>query len=245
LDKKTRALAETLRTFVIKPGDSLRRVLVVGCGDGEEGADLAELFGCDVDAIDATDYFCFPHPRVTFTQMDARALSFEDETFDIVWSFHALEHIPEPEQVVLEIRRVLRNDGIFMIGVPNRSRLVGYMTGRGASFRDKLAWNIIDWRMRLTGRFRNEHGAHAGFTIDELDKLLKRIGYASCSTRQYYCHLYPSHRRAIDLLNRTGLWQWVFPCHYFFGRKMRDSPYEMEQGNSEPSDIRRIGADQV
>jgi len=30
-----------------------------------------------------------------------------------------------------------------------------------------------DWKMRLKGRFRNEYGAHAGFTEAELDAMIR------------------------------------------------------------------------
>jgi len=34
---------------------------------------------------------------------------------------------------------------------------------------------LLDWRMRLTGKFRNEFGAHAGFTSVELHDLLATV----------------------------------------------------------------------
>jgi len=226
MEKKTKALAETLQSLVLQPNDAIRRILVVGCGDGEEAADLADFFGCDVDAIDVQDYVRFRHSKVTFQQMDARELRFDDDAFDIVWSFHALEHIPEPERAIDEMRRVLRPLGAFCIGTPNRTRIIGYMTGRGATLREKIIWNIWDWRARLRGRFRNEYGAHAGFTSDELGALCSRIGACESSSREYYDQLYPNHRGAIDLLVRSGLWQWAFPCNYYFGRK---TPREARQ----------------
>jgi SAM-dependent methyltransferase len=219
LDKKTRVLAEALRNLVLKPDDRVRHVLVIGCGDGAEAAELADFFGCDVDAIDIADRFVIHHSKVHFAQMDGRELSFADGAFDLVYSFHALEHIPQPERVVAEIRRVLRSNGIFIIGVPNRLRLVGYMTGKGATLRDKIMWNLVDWRARLSGRFRNEYGAHAGFTLEEIGGLCSRIGNAVPATREYYELLYPRHRRAIAWLMHLGLWRLAFPCHYFFGRR--------------------------
>lgn len=219
MERKTRALAETLRALVIKRDDCLRRILVVGCGDGEEAADLADFFDGEVDAIDLADQFAMKHSKVTFRRMDARELQFESGAFDLVYSFHALEHIPEPQQAIDEMRRVLRESGIFCIGTPNRLRVVGYMTGRGATMNDKIRWNLVDWRARLSGRFRNEYGAHAGFTSEELSRLCSRIGDCVPATRQYYERLYPQHRTVINLLVTLGLWEFAFPCHYLVGRK--------------------------
>jgi SAM-dependent methyltransferase len=219
MDQKTRVLAATLRALVLRPDEQVRRVLVVGCGDGSEAADLADFFECDVDAIDATDYFSSKHPRVKFQKMDARALAFADGEFDVVYSFHAIEHIPEPERAMSEMHRVLRPSGAYMIGVPNRSRIVGYITGRYASLRDKIVWNLIDWRARLRGKFRNEYGAHAGFTLSEFAKLCGIVGDGVPATREYYEGLYPSHRSKIDAIVRLGLSAVIFPCLYFVGRR--------------------------
>lgn len=221
MDQKTRVLAATLRALVLRPDEPVRRVLVVGCGDGSEAADLAEFFTCDVDAIDADDYFTARHPRVAFRKMDARALDFSDATFDVVYSFHAIEHIPEPERAMAEMRRVLRENGTYMVGVPNRSRIVGYITGRHATLRDKIVWNLIDWRARLRGRFRNEYGAHAGFTFPELAALCRMIGEPVQATREYYERLYPRHRRSIAAIVGLGLARPIFPCFYCVGRRQR------------------------
>ena len=37
---------------------------------------------------------------------------------------------------------------------------------------EKLRWNLSDYRARVTHRFRNELGAHAGFSKKELHGLL-------------------------------------------------------------------------
>jgi SAM-dependent methyltransferase len=219
VDQKTRALATTLRALVFRPGEQVRRVLVVGCGDGYEAADLAEFFECAVDAIDVENYFTTLHARVSFRQMDARALEFSDETFDVVYSFHAIEHIPEPERAMTEMRRVLRRGGTYMIGVPNRSRILGYITGRNATFQDKVVWNLIDWRARLRGKFRNECGAHAGFTFPELAALSRPVGEPIEATREYYEQLYPRYRRLIALIVSCGFAKAVFPCLYCVGRR--------------------------
>jgi SAM-dependent methyltransferase len=218
-DGKTEVISDILRDMVV-PMESIGRVLVVGCGDGSEACTLArELQPVTVDAIDTGGYFQFAHPRVTFHRMDARAMDFPDGTFDIVYSFHALEHIPEPERAIREIRRVLRDCGMFFIGVPNRQRLLGYFTGRDATLRDKVAWNLIDWWARLRGRFRNEFGAHAGFSLEELDVLCSRIGRCMSITPIYYEMLYPAFRKTIKYLLLFGVWRVVFPCLYYVGRK--------------------------
>jgi 2-polyprenyl-3-methyl-5-hydroxy-6-metoxy-1,4-benzoquinol methylase len=54
---------------------------------------------------------------------------FAKESFDVVYSWHCLEHTPNFREVVAEIYRILKPGGVFMLGIPNgrfiMTRLVG------------------------------------------------------------------------------------------------------------------------
>jgi SAM-dependent methyltransferase len=215
-DPKLAVVTELLHRRFGRPS----RVLAVGCGDGTEAAVLADLLGCDVVGIDIADDF---HPdareKVELVVADAAELPFADGSFDLVFSYHALEHIPRPIEAIGEMRRVVRDAGGLWVGAPNRSRLFGYLGSRDASTRDKIGWNISDWRQRLRGRFRNEFGAHAGFTRGELHALLgARFPVVVDETPAYYALLYPRHRRVLSILERLHLAKFVFPAVYFSGR---------------------------
>ena len=41
----------------------------------------------------------------------------KDESFDVVISFNALDHMISPDRVLSEIRRVLKKDGTFLLGI--------------------------------------------------------------------------------------------------------------------------------
>jgi SAM-dependent methyltransferase len=219
---KTLALARLLRIFMTVPP---RNLLVVGCGEGTEAAVLARFFDCSVVGIDiesAQDPFdheaAYPARLI---HMDARAMDFDDASFDLIYSFHALEHIPDHRRALREMSRTLRPGGTYCIGTPNRSRLLGYLNSP-TSLRDKILWNLNDLSMRLRGRWRNECGAHAGFSIDELTEDCRNaFGGTRDVTNEYYLSLYENHGNVINALIQSGIRQWVFPCVYVIGTKAR------------------------
>jgi len=92
------------------------RVLDVGCGIGHSYELLAprETVGLDVDPDVLTG-----QDRETCTG-DMRALPFADASFSSVLSVQALEHVPDPERALREVRRVLRPGGVAVFVTPNR-----------------------------------------------------------------------------------------------------------------------------
>jgi ubiquinone/menaquinone biosynthesis C-methylase UbiE len=198
----------------------IKTLLVVGCGKGIEAAILAEVLGASVTGIDLQDTFDADARRVADLRVgDALALDFPDESFDFVYSYHALEHVGQPVVAIREMARVLKRDGGYWIGTPNRSRLIGYMGSKGASFSQKVRWNMHDWRVRLSGRFRNELGAHAGFTLAELrDLLAASLPPPKNQTLAYYHAIYPERPTTLNVLNATGLYRIAYPCVYFSGK---------------------------
>jgi ubiquinone/menaquinone biosynthesis C-methylase UbiE len=216
LDSKTRIVAGMIRR---RTASSPARVLVVGCGSGIEAATFAAEWGAQVVGIDIEPRFDPKAARLVDLRVgDATDLQFPEGFFDLVYSFHALEHIPAHRKALSEMKRVLAPGGMFFIGTPNRSRAVGYLGSKSASTRQKIAWNLIDWKARLLGKFRNDCGAHAGFTRGELKAMLVDVfGSANDVTHEYYRTLYRSHVSAIDTLEKTNLSRLLFPSIYFAG----------------------------
>lgn len=51
-------------------------------------------------------------------QADLQNLPFDDESFDIVFASHVLEHVPDDNKALSEIRRILTKNGIAILPVP-------------------------------------------------------------------------------------------------------------------------------
>jgi SAM-dependent methyltransferase len=219
---KTDAMIDVLRSVLNRPP---RDILVVGCGSGAEAGDLARAFDAVTVGIDIGNEFTFDHAAADPAKlkiMDARQLEFPDASFDLVYSFHALEHIPEPQRVVTEMARVLRPDSAYLIGTPNKNRLLGYL-GSPTSLKNKIMWNLHDVRMRLAGNWSNEAGAHAGFTAKELYGLCRRAfgGIPRDVSDDYYRMLYRHRKRVVDGIVASGLKIVLYPCVYVAGIKER------------------------
>lgn len=98
-------------------------VLDVACGEGYGSflmADVARsVVGVDI-SDEAVQHASSIYNNLTFLQGSATALNFADASFDVVVSFETIEHLAEQAQMLAEIRRVLRPDGVLVISSPNR-----------------------------------------------------------------------------------------------------------------------------
>ncbi len=100
----------------LRPG---MRLLDVGCGPGTLTMDLADLLGAtgQVTALerteDALDLARDEAARrgttnVAFRTGDVLALDLADDSFDVVHAHQVLQHVSDPVQALLEMRRVCR-----------------------------------------------------------------------------------------------------------------------------------------
>jgi len=106
--------------------------------------------------------------------------------------------------------------------VPNRRRIVGYVGSFDGTAWQKIAWNLIDWRARLEGRFKNEEGAHVGFGREELLALLsERFTAVECLTREFLRLKYEGRlpKPLLDLLLSPRLLDYCAPSIYALCRR--------------------------
>ncbi|MGH9437774.1 MAG: class I SAM-dependent methyltransferase, partial [Terriglobia bacterium] len=118
--------------------------VVIGCGNGDEVAYIGSALGARVFGIDVENRFSL-RSRRRVVLGDALRLPFRSGVFDFAVALHSLEHVGDPAQAVAEASRVLLPGGWFYAGVPNRTRLVGYLGSFDASTWQKIAWNAEDW----------------------------------------------------------------------------------------------------
>jgi hypothetical protein len=96
-----------------KEQSSRPRILVVG--GAKIGLGARALYEDPTLDVVGTDVFSSPN---TVLIADAHKLPFVDGSFDGVWIQAVLEHVLEPANVVAEIHRVLRDDGVVYAETP-------------------------------------------------------------------------------------------------------------------------------
>ncbi len=111
------------------PELSNKRVLMIGCGTGDESELLKEygakeLMGIDVSRV-SLDIAKKTYPEHDFQFGDMNNLQFGDETFDFIYSSLALDYAPDPLKVYKEVFRVLKHGGQFQFSVPHPARWAG------------------------------------------------------------------------------------------------------------------------
>ena len=99
------------------------RVLEIGCGSGPitevlaRWPGVAEAVGVDPSSVmlEKARELRGSITNLSFREGDGQALTFDDETFDVVVLHTLLTHIPDPEAVISESFRVLRSKGWLAI----------------------------------------------------------------------------------------------------------------------------------
>lgn len=107
-----------------------KKVLDLGAGSGIHGKQLSDL-GYLVTCTDISDQMIELCKKrgLESVQMDYYAMSFEDNSFDGVWAMNTLLHVPKKDLgiVLNEIKRVLKPDGVFFMGVYGGNNFEGIL----------------------------------------------------------------------------------------------------------------------
>lgn len=132
-----------------------KKVLEVGCGAGIDSAEFARN-GALVTSADFTERSVQSTKEllkeanlpVNVVQADATNLQFEDDSFDCVYSFGVLHHIPDIEKALAEIKRVLKPGGQVMAMLYNRDSLlygysIVYLRGIKEKYLEKLTMDEL------------------------------------------------------------------------------------------------------
>src|SRR5262245_57070442 len=98
------------------------KILDVGCGDGANARKLT-ADGKTVDGITLSsreaqiaELAC---RKIYIHDLEAGLPQLEFEPYDVVICSHVLEHICYPQKLLNDIHSSLREDGVFVVALPN------------------------------------------------------------------------------------------------------------------------------
>lgn len=102
-----------------------KKVADLGSGSGYGSYSLSKVAG-GVSAIDLSEEAVahasshYMEPNLDYRIGDVTRLPFEDGSFDAAVSFEVIEHLDEPEDLVVEAKRVVKEDGVFIVSTPDK-----------------------------------------------------------------------------------------------------------------------------
>lgn len=101
-----------------------KSLLDLGCGNGNILSTLCDRkIECKLSGVDLSSEMIKEankrlNQEVTLKVGDAEHIPWEDQTFDCVLCSMSFHHYIRPEQVLCEIKRVLKPNGLFILGDP-------------------------------------------------------------------------------------------------------------------------------
>jgi SAM-dependent methyltransferase len=192
-------------------------VLDVGCGDGifaEITFDKKITVGFDP----AFQSLLEPANRVAYSSIlcaGGAAIPFADASFSTVISNSVLEHIPELEQVLLEIRRVLKPAGLFVFCVPNEKLLTNLSISNAL---DRIGLHGLADGYRNFFNFISRH--HHADAVEVWQARLAKNGFR---IEKWWHYFTPQNLRTLEwghyaglpsLINKKVFGKWIlFPLH--------------------------------
>jgi ubiquinone/menaquinone biosynthesis C-methylase UbiE len=184
-----RVAARMLDLAAVSAGD---RVLDVGTGTGLlarfAAARGAEAVGIDHSAgmlgqAQGEADGAGVGSRTQFLQMDAEALSFDDEAFDVCTSLYVLRHLPNPLAAAREMHRTLKSGGRLVVAIGARPGLFSTSAVDAAADRLRQALGRIALApgslrdfLRTQGLYLgHDHAAHSD--PGDVGRMLRSAGF--------------------------------------------------------------------
>ena len=123
-------------------------ILDLGCHGGRFTNEIllrspkASITGVDVSSP-AIKFAQSKYPKIKFLVSHAQHLPFSSNYFDLVTCFEMLEHVDDPEVVLLEAHRVLKADGNFLVMVPVEEFLFRFIWFVWTKFGPGRVWRHV------------------------------------------------------------------------------------------------------
>lgn len=196
--------AEILRSRLAIPYSPGRKILDVACGAGLLGKTLSDnVCGFDLsrEAIQVAQKNGI-NAKIGDVE---KKWDYPDEYFDIVVASHIIEHVVNPDHLILEAKRVLKKNGLLIVATPNLAAwfnrillLIGFQP-----FFTEVSTVDKTLGLKLTRKFtalRSPLGHLRVFTACSLKDILSLYGFRITKTAGAEFLSFPFILRFIDRL---------------------------------------------
>jgi len=154
---ETRAKLARMKYFKGIPENA--RILEFSCGLGQDTFYFPNAVGFDISE------YCLDFCRNQGKKVINDLNQVEDHSFDVVFSSHTLEHVDNPYEVLVNLRKKLDKDGILILVLPCEHH------GK-ANFELDVNQHLFCWNFRAI----NNLLINTGYTIAK-NKYFRGIGY--------------------------------------------------------------------
>lgn len=99
------------------------KILDVGCAEGRLLKSFLK-YGCQCWGIEHPSYPAqrfLDSDRIVYLQGDSHAVNLPEGTFDLIFLWHALEHMDNPQLIMSRLHKLLAPKGAIIVAVPNFS----------------------------------------------------------------------------------------------------------------------------
>jgi 2-polyprenyl-3-methyl-5-hydroxy-6-metoxy-1,4-benzoquinol methylase len=163
-NKKARLYEENINMYVVKHVDANKKILDVGCSVGELGKYLKRYKNAEVYGIDISNKAIQKATKILdgafVVNIDTDKIPFAKKKFDEIICADVLEHLYDPVSVLKKLSSYLKDDGIFILSIPNVANI-------------KIRLNLLLGRFDYTDKGILDNSHIRFFTRKTVNKLIK------------------------------------------------------------------------
>ena len=147
------------------------KLLDIGCGGGIITESLpyyyrgVKVFGCDVSKTAIAYAKKFGSGKATYDVLNGKKFPYKDSTFDACICLDVMEHVPDVDFFLKEVRRILKRNGKFFLLVPCENQPLTYT----------WLFQRIGFGKRLT--YKHWGHIHPEFTHASVLSMLQKYGF--------------------------------------------------------------------
>ena len=187
------------KIFHVKPNKNVSyphfergRFLDFGCGTGrlinkyKTSYPNYEFFGIDIDQAACNKAKKFDNVNIFCGTLEQA--KYVDNFFDVISTYHVLEHVPNPKKTLVELNRILKPEGTILISLPNFNSFERIMFGK-------------HWRwMEIPRHLFHFNCRNLSILLQDTGFLVKKITYPDTSLKIVQQLFYRNKNKKINPL---------------------------------------------